>query len=44
MKAKGTQGRHFPRVITSGYLLNNGLHLTWLSGRLVKVAGLPVGR
>jgi hypothetical protein len=44
MKANGTQGRRFPGVITSGYLPDNGLHLTRLSGRLVKVAGLPVGR
>ncbi len=31
MKANGAQGRRFPGVITSGYLPNNGLHLTRLS-------------
>jgi hypothetical protein len=43
VKANGAQGYRFPGVITSGYLPNNGLHLTRLSGRLAKVAG-PASR
>ena len=43
MKANGAQGHRFPGVITSGYLPNNGLHLTRLSGRLAKVAGPASG-
>jgi hypothetical protein len=39
MKANGAQGRRFPSVITSGYLPNNGLHLTRLSSWLAEVVG-----
>ena len=43
MKANGAQGRRFPGVITRGYLPNNALHLTRLSGRLAKVVGPASG-